>query len=119
MMTAQLEMDLAAVEPPKIAAEELAALEGFLETAGGWVKAKEFPAPWGERRLRAAAHESEGRIISGQRGYKLTRLATIEEVQHAAAWLRHQAQAMQRRALEIDRVYHRKLSPRGTADVTG
>ena len=51
---------------------------------------------------------SEGRIISGQKGYKLTVDATIQEVQHAAAWLRHQATEMNNRALQIDRVYHRK-----------
>jgi Tfp pilus assembly protein PilN len=63
---------------------------------------------WSDRRVRCLASLSEGCIISGQAGYRLTIEATISEVQHAANWLRHQATEMHHRALEIDRVYHRK-----------
>lgn len=109
-MSAQLELPLAKAGP-EISEEDISALMKALDEAGGWMKAREFPAPWNERRLRAVANASGGRVISGQRGYKLTRLATIEEVQHAAAWLRHQAHEMQRRAMEIDRIYHGKVRP--------
>ncbi len=105
----QLEMQLKAGKQPAVTASDVEALEALLAKSGTWMKAKEFTAPWTERKLRAVANASAGRIISGQQGYKLTWMATIEEVQHAAAWLRNQATAMQRRALDIDRVYHRKV----------
>lgn len=75
-----------------------------------WTTAREIFNRSGitDRQARSLAAASEGQIISGQRGYKLTQEATIEEVQHAAGWLRSQANEMTHRALEIDRVYHRK-----------
>lgn len=64
-----------------------------------------------KRRIRAIANASGGHILSypGSPGYRLTREATIAEIQTATAKLRHQAAEMQQRALEIDRVYHAKL----------
>ena len=59
------------------------------------------------RQLRALADASNGRIISGQRGYRLTRLATMEECNHAAAWMKHQAGQMIARAIAIERLAHR------------
>jgi hypothetical protein len=63
-----------------------------------------------KRKVRAIANASDGRILSypGSKGYKLTREATVEEIQNATAKLRHQAGEMHQRALEIDRVYHAK-----------
>jgi len=37
---------------------------------------------WNDREVRAIANASNGRIISGQRGYCLTREASEREVQH-------------------------------------
>jgi len=88
----------------------------FLLEGKGWMPASsvasfaadDFGCTWGERVVRALAAASDGRVISGQLGYRLTTEATIAEVQHAADWLRHQAKEMTRRAVEIDRVYHAK-----------
>lgn len=79
---------------------EMAVFIGTLSSFGRWVKAFEFLYP--ERVLRAMAAASGGAVISGQQGYKLTRLATPEERRHAANWLRHQAAAMNKRAAEIE-----------------
>ncbi len=76
----------------------------------GWRSAREL-AQWldtDDRTIREAAHLSQGRIISGQKGYRLASEATIAEVQHAADWLRHQGQEMLRRASEIERAMHRR-----------
>lgn len=64
-----------------------------------------------KRRIRAVANASDGRILSypGSPGYKLTREATIEEIQTAVGKIRHQSSEMLARALQIDRVYHGKL----------
>ena len=62
------------------------------------------------RKIRAIARASGGFILSypGSPGYRLTREATIEEIQAATA-LRHQADEMRERWLEIERVYHGKI----------
>lgn len=54
-----------------------------------------------ERSLRIIAEHSDGKIISGQLGYKRTIDATIEEVSHAENWLKSQAAKMVRRANQI------------------
>ncbi|HEX5177110.1 MAG TPA: hypothetical protein VFV83_08780 [Chthoniobacteraceae bacterium] len=106
-MSVQLELPIA-TKAPRVSEQDVEALRTFL-AGGEWVKARDFPPPWNDRFLRAVANASGGHVISGQRGYKLTTAATIAEVQHATAWLRHQAGEMTRRAVEIDRVYHKKL----------
>lgn len=69
---------------------------------GRWATAKELAQIASERRLRAIANASRGRIIGGQLGYKLSALATIDEIKHACNWLRHQARLMMDRANEIE-----------------
>ncbi len=70
----------------------------ILESLHGWITAKKL-APWlNERTLRAMANASEGRIITGQKGYKAARYATQEEIAHSAYWLEHQAKEMLQRA---------------------
>lgn len=56
-----------------------------------------------DRTIRAIAEGSRGQVISGQLGYKLTRFATVEEIDHAERWLLSQAAKMKDRALEIRR----------------
>jgi hypothetical protein len=75
----------------------------------GWVTARVLSAQIGsnERALREAAHQSEGRIVSGQRGYALIENVTVAEAQHAAAWLKHQATEMLKRAGDLHRAMHR------------
>lgn len=72
---------------------------------GQWHTARELAAQgMGDRVARAVAEGSDGEIISGQLGYKLTRCATVEEVAHAENWLKAQAQKMIRRANQIQMV---------------
>ena len=61
-----------------------------------------------DRTLRAIAAASHGRIISGQKGYARTDQASVEDVNHAAAWLLAQAKKMERRAREIQRAMHKR-----------
>jgi hypothetical protein len=90
----------------KVVPEMLAALKGQ-----GWVAAT-ILAHWlklgsdGRRTLRDAAQASEGRIISGQLGYRLTVEASPEEVREATGRLRSQARLMIRRLVKTQRVWH-------------
>lgn len=110
---------------PQITSGEIGLLLNIL-TGAGWLKAaqirthEKFTAEYGiltpddaARHIRAIANASAGQILSypGSPGYKLTREATIKEIQTATAKLRHQATEMERRALTIDRVYHGKVQP--------
>lgn len=107
-MTDQLTLPIA----PAKRAPDAADVEMLCETleGQGWMLAREillalrglYPG-WHDRHLRELANASEGRIISGQRGYRLTREATDDECDHAESWLRHQARAMTERAVAIRR----------------
>ena len=59
-----------------------------------------------DRELRAIAEASNGRIISGQRGYALMSECTPEEIDRAASWLESQAKKMLARATAIRRRFH-------------
>ena len=73
----------------------------------GWQTAKALRRHgYNDRTLRAIASASGGQIISGQKGYALTCEASVEDVNHAANWLEHQARAMLNRSLEIRRAMH-------------
>jgi len=56
--------------------------------------------------VRAIAAASHGQIISGQRGYARTDQASVEDVNHAAAWLDSQSRSMAKRAREIRQAMH-------------
>ncbi len=61
-----------------------------------------------DRTLRVMAEHSDGRIISGQKGYRLfDRSTPLEEADHAAAWLEAQGKKMILRGAAIRRRYHR------------
>ena len=79
-------------------------------TDRGWVSAKHLCQQLGtdDRTIREAASLSEGRVISGQKGYALIEAVTVEEANHAASWLEHQAKAMLSRAAAIRRAMHRR-----------
>lgn len=70
---------------------------------GRWYRAAELARMFTttDRMIRRLADLSDGRVISGQNGYKLTRCATTEEIDHAEAWLLSQARKMTDRAREI------------------
>ena len=85
----------------------------YLDAQGDWSTARQVRRDmgWCDRTCRRLAEESEGHILSGQRGYKLTRRATPEECDRAAAWLRSQGRKMLRRSIRIQRVHHQRLKP--------
>lgn len=91
----------------------------ILELRGcGWCTARRLARlwpHWDDRTIRAMASASAGRIISGQKGYALIEEATVEEVRHAAAWLRHQGNQMIRRAHEIEQAMHTRGGQKETA----
>jgi len=89
-------------------------MEGDVETlmrtlrGKGWLHAAtiEDLLSWSERKIRAVANASEGQVLSGQHGYKLTIECTPEELKAGTQWLRSQARAMIGRSLRIARVWH-------------
>jgi hypothetical protein len=74
----------------------------------GWLSGREIRERkgWDERTIRLLAAASDGQILSGQKGYKLTRQATPDELHHATAWLESQAKQMSQRACAIRRRWH-------------
>lgn len=81
-----------------------------------WITRAEFAA-YGltDRACRLGREWSHGRILRGQRGYKLLRYATPEEIRECgAAWLA-QIQAEQREYALFTRRAHRALAERGLA----
>lgn len=80
-------------------------MDRFLEQLqdGQWVKGSVLSTRLhtSDRVIRMCADKSNGRVISGQLGYKLTRFATSDEIDHAERWLLSQAQKMTDRAREI------------------
>lgn len=80
-------------------------LIAYLEHCQDWVLAYDI-SYFTPRQLRAMAQALDGQIISGNRGYKLTKKATIEEIRACSDRLKSQAKEMTARAIQIDRVYH-------------
>jgi hypothetical protein len=102
---------------------ELAASGGLekiiaiLSAARDWLSASEICRAIGlpdtehnKRWLRLLAENSDGQIISGQLGYRLTAQASQDEIRTAAAWLEHQAARMSQRARAIRRRAHMSLN---------
>lgn len=58
------------------------------------------------RYIRKLAKESGGRVIGGQRGYKLTRTCTQEEYNMWRNTMKSQADEMTGRVLEADKVFY-------------
>ena len=76
---------------------------------GRWYQARELKTllHTSDRKVRQLAEFSDGRVISGQRGYRLLACATNDEVDHAERWLLSQARRMTERAVEIRRCRNR------------
>jgi hypothetical protein len=91
----------------KTAARLVRLVDRFLEQLADaqWHRAKDLARVLhtDDRTIRRLGDVSGGRVISGQLGYKLTRFATNDEIDHAEAWLRSQASKMLERAVEIRR----------------
>lgn len=110
-MTAALQFELTLADPPLD--ESVDTVVAVLDQQIGWLNAGELcvkigsqPTDTNKRKIRNIANASQGKIISGQKGYKHIRHATPEEITHAANWLRHQAKEMDQRATEILKQYH-------------
>ena len=78
-----------------------------------WMFAREVLAAVGQpptedakRWVRGLADRSGGRVASGQRGYRLTLRMTSQEFHTARNTLAHQATELQRRVLEMDKVFY-------------
>jgi hypothetical protein len=86
----------------------------FLESlhGRGWVSAAALASELHVdlRKLRDAAHESGGRIISGQRGYSLTWTSSVEDVYAFTKRMYSQAREMRTRAMEVERIRHGRVS---------
>lgn len=84
----------------KHAAQVYAAL-----ASGDWMTRRQLERLTGldDRVIRMVAEQSKGRVISGQSGYRLTKFASVEEIDHAERWLLSQANKMRERAVEIRR----------------
>ncbi len=80
----------------------------------GWQPSKQLGAATeaDKRILRAIAEASGGEILSGQKGYMLTREATPEDLRQAG-WLKSQGEKMLGRWTAIQRVWHRAPQPQG------
>jgi hypothetical protein len=85
----------------------------------GWQLASDLGAHTesDKRVLRAIAAASGGHIISGQAGYRLNFEATADENRTAVSWLKHQRDELDRRIVEIERVYHSKAIPDCLIDI--
>jgi|SRR5581483_7517435 len=112
-MTAQLDLQFnQSTGAPIVTSSEVEWLINQLH-GRGWRTAKDIGAKTEnqKRSLRAIAEASEGEIISGQKGYKLTREASIEEIDETI-WLKRQGDKMRHRWLQIQRVRHGKVRRR-------
>ena len=93
-------------------------VSNFLEAlrSRGWVAGAVLVQELGVdlRMLRAAAHESGGHILGGDKGYCATVQASLEDVTAVVNRLYSQSRAMRERAMEIERVRH-GLIDRGAA----
>ena len=106
-MVENLELDFSH-RPPKVSGDEVDAVCAFL-AGKGWVKASQIDdeIDISDRRMRRIAERSDGRILSGQKGYRFFDGSTpIEEADHAAAWLISQGRTMIRRGVAIRRRFH-------------
>lgn len=105
-MTTELGFKIAG---PAVDAADVDRLCEWLAGAG-WVTSRILTARSGgnDRYLRACAEASDGRILSGQNGYRLFDVSTpLEEADRAASWLESQARKMLARAGKIRGRYHR------------
>lgn len=104
-MTTELGITIPA---PEVTEHEIEALVSALRELGRWATARELVAlGYEERHLRAIAEHSDGRIISGQRGYALMACCAPAEIDRAASWLESQAKKMLTRAARIRARFHR------------
>lgn len=111
-MVENLELDFSH-RPPNPSVDEVESVCAFL-AGKGWIKAAVIEAEIeiSDRRMRRIAERSDGRILSGQKGYRLLDGTTpVEEIDHAANWLISQGRNMIRRGVAVRRRYHNFARP--------
>lgn len=95
---------------PRVTRKAAEMMDRFLESLqdGQWHKGSDLATRLhtSDRVIRLMASDSGGRVLSGQKGYRLTRFASLDEITHAENWLRSQARQMLKRSLEIRRHRH-------------
>jgi len=111
-MTTQLEMFRARAGDPNVQW-----LEDYLFAQRDWVTAAEIlaalnrpPSENEKRRIRAlsqAAAKANGTVISGQRGYRHMKHATIEEARRAYNTLHSESRELEERAMSLSRAAHK------------
>lgn len=76
----------------------------FALACGGWMKGREITRRYGiPNRLIRAVAEATGEIISGQRGYRLVKFASAEEIRSSIADLRSRCRHLEARAQRLER----------------
>ena len=109
------QLDLLPAKAPTVSPDEVHQVRTTLR-GSGWLKSpillarlRKLNTDTNQRWLRAVSSASKGLILSypGSPGYRLTREATLDEIQRARCIL-DQADAMRQHWLDIERVYHAK-----------
>jgi len=93
----------------KLAPECARKMIAILAVKAAWVKRLEIMQAYGwkaDRLCRLGCEGSHGRIIFGQDGYKLTRLATLNEIDICSATILSQIQALQKKHSQLIRRRH-------------
>jgi hypothetical protein len=105
----QQELNLTTCNPTR--GKELAAMLQASLTGGEWQHRKSMVAlGWTSRDIRLARQHSDGAVIFGQRGFKLTRHAAPEEINECINTLESQAKVMLAEAQAVRRIAHRGIA---------
>ena len=93
-----------------IDAHKKAEMYAILESTKNWITYKTMKlnsVSFTDREARLIAASSNGEIISGQKGYRLTKYATVDEVKHASNWLESAAAEMISRSYDIRNAFRK------------
>jgi len=87
-------------------------LYAFLVSLDHWATRREIAASTGlnDREIREARENSQGLIIFGQRGFRATCGATLEEIAACANTYESQARAMIAQAVRLRRLAHGRIA---------
>ena len=87
-------------------------LLAYLEAAQGWRTREQIAAATGlsDREARLARQYADGAIIYGQRGFRATSCATVEEIAACANTLESQAREMTAQAIRLRNRAHRRIA---------
>lgn len=112
-MTDQLELSLRAkreTRGPEVAAEMQMLLRNLHAEGTAWATRELMRQRFGytDRECRLGRQHSHGKIIAGQRGYRLTEAASLAEITAAAAALESQAKVVMGEANELWRIMHQR-----------